>query len=1252
MYVPDLSPPSTANISLPSRGYRCLECGDSFALEKSLTQHCERRSVRIDVTCNHCEKSLVFYNKCSLLSHARSHKDKGIAMQCSNLILKPIPTDQMIITSSPVGMHSINYTYHSRKFKKESQTSLSSTALALEDETSKVDKQNLKCFECNEMFKDVYSLAVHYQQESSNQKTCSVCQMILPNQCSFLSHQRIHQQKTPYVCPECGAKFQSLHTQAQHVNKTCLHYTRRSGYRCVHCSVISTDASTLKSHIQSSHCEIFYKCPICPMAFKSAPGTHSHAQTQHSGVKAGEPKLIYKCAMCDTVFTLQSLLYSHLEQHLNTHRVPVFKCPECSMYHAQKQLMLDHIKATHGTLKTADGPSLPLIARSTNSNSSSTNSNHNKDSGNENSNGRSDNSVLPKRANNGSQKEQKSTSRTGYTCVECNMNFNSRDTYVGHVRKRHGKILKKHPCHHCEKSFCSMHTLCRHNRLKHKGLHKDLTCPQCPPLSQPFTKKVLLDQHIQLMHGEQEVKTVSNISATVSAKEMISPKRKSEDHEGSLDVNYRDSDSGPLKKLKVNILKVHKCAVCGFNTENITTFHEHIPRHKTNGSSYQCKEHLFIVHRLKEPRGLGHGYRQGKGSDESQRENQLNSADENEDGTPNTRLYDAFGKMGSNVEGGNTNQPGLLKLCQSAQAPNFSGKYCHVFLRQGSTEYFVGICVPNSCKKDDVQFLVLQDRLQLGHASLLPPIPSFLVNDSTQEVLLIHCVSDTVAPNFLDVTCLFVCCIMVATPLAASLFTAFTTWQRSREVGPAEQSTCIKSGSGLYGTMTSNNARDTFPLQSGSHFIEAFSLQTTTQNVLSTHSSIAGGGYSSLHGIRVLSLLWIMCGHSAQYPIITSIDNYKNWKKAFESSPLYVLSLSGPVFLAVDTFLLLGGLLSARSLLSAIQRAEDTLSINVVTHYLFSRLRRIQPLHIFITCFTIGLMSVVHWGPYWFPFVNTIMNCKSYWWANILLVSNLLPDHEICVPWTWYLSLDFQCYATTPLLVFLYRVNKRVFSLVAVGLLLSTIVVTSVISALWHLPVFHTKIMTSENYVFYYLRPYTRYGPFLIGIVTGIFLTTKKAPVINQKWKAVAGWLCCLGGMALLVGLSYILSEAPSHPSVPHALYQSLHRPLWALAVTWIILACEGGYGGVVNNFLSSRFWMPFSNISFACYMTHPVFIIIYIGLQETPIHYSDINFVLHFTAMKKAQNSKPWLSWLNNWRLTTVFSRISHSDGAPIVYR
>ncbi|XP_039635368.1 O-acyltransferase like protein isoform X2 [Perca fluviatilis] len=596
-------------------------------------------------------------------------------------------------------------------------------------------------------------------------------------------------------------------------------------------------------------------------------------------------------------------------------------------------------------------------------------------------------------------------------------------------------------------------------------------------------------------------------------------------------------------------------------------------------------------------------------------------------------MYDAFGKMGSNVEGGNANQPGLLQQCRSAHGPTFSGQYCQVFLRQETVQYFVGICVPDSCGEDDVQMLVLYGRLQFGQISLIPPLPQILVNQSTQEMIMTHCLSNNIAPDASDVTCLFVCCIMVAIPLAATLFTAIIRWQRNREVSHTAESSCLNTGINLYGTLktngsyssdiysstsegnSNNNTGETplcFPRSCMYRCLQAFSLQTTSQGVFSTSSSITKGGYSSLNGIRVLSLLWIICGHSAQFPVINNLDNYKDWKKTVESSPVHVLTISGPVFLAVDTFLLLGGLLSARSLLGSIDRAEDKLSPSLVANYLFRRIKRIQPLHLFIMCLTIGLISLVQWGPYWFPFIDTLMDCKTYWWANLLLISNLLPVHEICIPWTWYLSLDFQCYATTPLLVYFYRVS--VFVVVAGGLLLMTTVAGAVITALLQLPVFQPSTLTSEHYVlYYYVKPYTRYGPFLIGILTGIYLTTKKDQLLKQKWQAALGWFCCLSLMAVVVGLAYILRETPAYPSVPHALYQGLHRPLWALAVTWIILACEEGYGGFIKSLLSFEFWVPLSNISFACYLTHPVFIILYIGLQQTPIHYSNINFMYLF---------------------------------------
>ncbi|XP_021094955.1 zinc finger protein 532 isoform X3 [Heterocephalus glaber] len=487
--------------------------------------------------------------------------------------------------------------------------------------------------------------------EAFNKKTCTVCQMLLPNQCSYASHQRIHQHKSPYTCPECGAICRSVHFQT-HVTKNCLHYTRRVGFRCVHCNVVYSDVAALKSHIQGSHCEVFYKCSICPMAFKSAPSTHSHAYTQHPGVKIGEPKIIYKCSMCDTVFTLQTLLYRHFDQHIENQKVSVFKCPDCSLLYAQKQLMMDHIKSMHGTLKSIEGPpnlgiNLPLSIKPATQNSA----NHNKEdtksmNGKEKSEKKSP-SPVKKSA------ESKKVASPGWTCWECDRLFTQRDVYISHMRKEHGKQMKKHPCRQCDKSFSSSHSLCRHNRIKHKGIRKVYTCSHCPDSRRTFTKRLMLEKHIQLMHGikDPDVKEMTEASNEEETEikedtKVPSPKRKLE--EPVLEFRPpRGAITQPLKKLKINVFKVHKCAVCGFTTENLLQFHEHIPQHKSDGSSYQCREcglcytshvslsrHLFIVHKLKEPQPVS---KQNGAGEDSQQENKPGPEDEAPDGPTSDR---------------------------------------------------------------------------------------------------------------------------------------------------------------------------------------------------------------------------------------------------------------------------------------------------------------------------------------------------------------------------------------------------------------------------------------------------------------------------------------------------------------------------------------------------------------------------------------------------------------------------------------
>ena len=52
-------------------------------------------------------------------------------------------------------------------------------------------------------------------------------------------------------------------------------------------------------------------------------------------------------------------------------------------------------------------------------------------------------------------------------------------------------------------------------------------------------------------------------------------------------------------------------------------------------------------------------------------------------------------------------------------------------------------------------------------------------------------------------------------------------------------------------------------------------------------------------------------------------------------------------------------------------------------------------------------------------------------------------------------------------------------------------------------------------------------------------------------------------------------------------LYGGFHRLAWALALSWVILACIKGAGGPVNTILSWPAWVPLARMSFAIYLVH-----------------------------------------------------------------
>ena len=182
----------------------------------------------------------------------------------------------------------------------------------------------------------------------------------------------------------------------------------------------------------------------------------------------------------------------------------------------------------------------------------------------------------------------------------------------------------------------------------------------------------------------------------------------------------------------------------------------------------------------------------------------------------------------------------------------------------------------------------------------------------------------------------------------------------------------------------------------------------------------------SLDGIRVLSIFWVVIGHSYIFPLQTTGQNMIVAIPEYSKQFLFTVVTSG--ILAVDTFFFMSGFLGAYIFMGKFKK----FSVSKILIAYFHRYYRLTPILAVILYFSTYVLYPLTTGPYRHQtVVPNIENCASYGWTVILYINNFYPSlaQFTCFNWTWYLANDMQMFLILPWVLALYTASNTIGTL-------------------------------------------------------------------------------------------------------------------------------------------------------------------------------------------------------------------------------
>ena len=203
------------------------------------------------------------------------------------------------------------------------------------------------------------------------------------------------------------------------------------------------------------------------------------------------------------------------------------------------------------------------------------------------------------------------------------------------------------------------------------------------------------------------------------------------------------------------------------------------------------------------------------------------------------------------------------------------------------------------------------------------------------------------------------------------------------------------------------------------------------------------GSTDCLNGMRVLSMVWIILGHTMMMPTpINGFDNPEDLVARWgaRGSMWFQLVIGGEI--AVDSFFYLSGFLIAYLGVKDLEKRGGNIPVlGMIVH----RYVRITPAFAATLVFYSEIVSRVGNGPFFIRFQRSVFRrCDKLWWSELLYLHNFIPfdSDKVCMGWSWYLGNDFIFFMCSPAVLLLHHHRPRAMWLTMAGVVALSFVLT------------------------------------------------------------------------------------------------------------------------------------------------------------------------------------------------------------------